>query len=247
MAIAWNSIFEKFGSKVVTTTDKNKGAYVPNASQLAAIAAAGISPSQRRPAEEFQITVLNDKIKKVGASFYHSLRETDPNRSPEPRMGHAFISSWLKIGDRVTIGNIGPELFAVREMPASITEEDFSQEIAKKASEQTILALAEKVKGKPRKQSYTREDFQRNVYVVFGAIIRSKGKCEMPRCSSTLFSRDDGTPYLEVHHVVPLGEGGDDTLANAAALCPHCHRELHFGKAKTERRTALASYISSLK
>lgn len=39
------------------------------------------------------------------------------------------------------------------------------------------------------------------------------------------------SPYLEVHHKVPLALGGDDTVANATALCPNCHRQNHFGKA----------------
>jgi len=115
MTIAWNSLFDGFGTKIVTKTDKSKGAYVPNAAQLAAIAAAGILPSPRRPADEFRITVLNDKIQSIRASFYHSLRVTDPTRSPEPRMGHEFISStWLEVGDQVVIGNIGSELFALK-------------------------------------------------------------------------------------------------------------------------------------
>jgi len=35
---------------------------------------------------------------------------------------------------------------------------------------------------------------------------------------------------LEVHHKVPLAEGGDDTVENAIALCPNCHRHAHYGK-----------------
>jgi 5-methylcytosine-specific restriction endonuclease McrA len=66
----------------------------------------------------------------------------------------------------------------------------------------------------------------------------------MPQCSSQLFNRQDGRPYLEVHHVVPLSEGGDDTLENAAALCPSCHRELHYGKLRLQKRAILKSEIS---
>jgi len=28
---------------------------------------------------------------------------------------------------------------------------------------------------------------------------------------------------------VPLSEGGEDTLENAIALCPNCHRKMHYG------------------
>ena len=45
--------------------------------------------------------------------------------------------------------------------------------------------------------------------------------------NSAPFSKADGTPYLEVHHVVQLAEDGPDTVDNAVAVCPNCHRALH--------------------
>jgi hypothetical protein len=30
-------------------------------------------------------------------------------------------------------------------------------------------------------------------------------------------------PFVDVHHILPKGEGGTDTLDNAAPLCPGCH------------------------
>ncbi|SFB88291.1 HNH endonuclease [Marinospirillum celere] len=41
--------------------------------------------------------------------------------------------------------------------------------------------------------------------------------------------KSDGTPYLEVHHKTPLALGGEDTVENAIALCPNCHRKAHYG------------------
>lgn len=84
----------------------------------------------------------------------------------------------------------------------------------------------------------------RDVYVVAAAILRYGGKCEMPGCTRNLFLKDDDSPYLEVHHVTPLAEDGDDTLVNAAALCPHCHRALHFGKDRMAKRGVLAKHIA---
>lgn len=79
-----------------------------------------------------------------------------------------------------------------------------------------------------------------------GAVARADGKCEMPACTVHLFTRDDDVPYLEVHHITPLSEGGEDSLLNAAALCPKCHRELHHGKKRMDLRAVLASRIASL-
>lgn len=43
------------------------------------------------------------------------------------------------------------------------------------------------------------------------------------------FTTPQGRPFLEVHHILPLGRGGPDTLANVIALCPNCHRQRHHG------------------
>lgn len=40
--------------------------------------------------------------------------------------------------------------------------------------------------------------------------------------------------YVEVHHIEPQAEGGDDTEDNAAPLCPSCHEML--GANPTKRR-----------
>lgn len=36
-----------------------------------------------------------------------------------------------------------------------------------------------------------------------------------------------GLPYLEVHHVIWLSRGGEDSIANTVALCPNCHTRMH--------------------
>ena len=72
--------------------------------------------------------------------------------------------------------------------------------------------------------------FVRNPDVVAEVLFQAQGHCQ--RCAKPApFNRaSDGTPYLEVHHRVPLAVGGEDTVANAIALCPNCHRESHYGK-----------------
>jgi len=48
------------------------------------------------------------------------------------------------------------------------------------------------------------------------------------------FEVQPGVPYLEVHHVRPLSEQGQDTIENTVALCPNCHRRCHFSHARAE-------------
>lgn len=38
----------------------------------------------------------------------------------------------------------------------------------------------------------------------------------------------DGTPYIEVHHIIPLCEGAEDGVWNLSVLCAHHHRMAHF-------------------
>lgn len=43
-----------------------------------------------------------------------------------------------------------------------------------------------------------------------------------------VFTKANGEPYLEVHHLVPLGEGGSDHPSNLVVLSAHIHRMLHY-------------------
>jgi 5-methylcytosine-specific restriction protein A len=71
--------------------------------------------------------------------------------------------------------------------------------------------------------------YLRNPYVVVDVLERADGKCERCDSKAPFIRAKNNTPYLEVHHIVQLAHDGDDTVKNAIALCPNCHRELHFG------------------
>lgn len=71
--------------------------------------------------------------------------------------------------------------------------------------------------------------YQRNPDVVAEVLLRASGFCEHCLSKAPFLRRTDGTPYLEVHHLIPLADGGEDTIDNAIALCPNCHRSQHFG------------------
>lgn len=70
--------------------------------------------------------------------------------------------------------------------------------------------------------------YKRNPYVAAEALYRANGICE--HCKNPApFYKVDKTPYLEVHHKIPLSEGGEDSIENSIALCPNCHRHVHYG------------------
>ncbi|MFB6317295.1 HNH endonuclease [Saccharicrinis sp. FJH54] len=86
----------------------------------------------------------------------------------------------------------------------------------------------------PQKRTVASSGFIRNPDVVAEVLYRAKGVCERCKQAAPFIKASDGSPYLEVHHWLPLAEGGEDTVKNAAALCPNCHKEAHFGKNKTQ-------------
>jgi 5-methylcytosine-specific restriction protein A len=54
-------------------------------------------------------------------------------------------------------------------------------------------------------------------------------------------------PYLEVHHVRRLADNGEDSISNAVALCPNCHRRLHYGLDAPKRIEALYVRVPRLR
>ncbi len=88
------------------------------------------------------------------------------------------------------------------------------------------LAAARKY---PRKITITSSSFERNPDVIAEVLFRASGICESCEKPAPFLRLSDGTPYLEVHHRLPLSMGGEDTIANALALCPNCHRQSHYG------------------
>lgn len=58
--------------------------------------------------------------------------------------------------------------------------------------------------------------------------MRANGVCE--GCGSPApFQRRNGAPYLEAHHLHKLSDNGLDSPCNIIALCPNCHRRVHYG------------------
>lgn len=74
--------------------------------------------------------------------------------------------------------------------------------------------------------------FKRNADVVTTVLERAAGICEACENPAPFRRRGDNSPYLEVHHIKSLSDGGEDTLENTIAVCPNCHRRYHYGKFK---------------
>lgn len=86
---------------------------------------------------------------------------------------------------------------------------------------------------KPMKTTAITVVYLRNSDVVAEVLFRANGVCEFCNHKAP-FLKQNGEPYLEVHHIVPLSKDGHDIVENALALCPNCHKEAHFGSEKNK-------------
>ena len=104
------------------------------------------------------------------------------------------------------------------------------------AIEQALILSNEELKRrisqapkKPARIPTQATSFRRNPDVVVYVLRRAKGICENCRQPAPFNRASNGLPYLEIHHKIKLADGGEDTLENAIAVCPNCHRMLHYG------------------
>jgi hypothetical protein len=92
---------------------------------------------------------------------------------------------------------------------------------------------------RPRASPAATRVFERSPLIVAIARTRANHRCEVPNCQHSAFLCADGRVYSEVHHIVPFGEGGEDTPNNVACVCPAHHREAHVGSKARELEAAL--------
>lgn len=97
----------------------------------------------------------------------------------------------------------------------------------------------------PSRTVSTSNQFARDPNIIAWVCEEADGHCEA--CNEAApFNRTDGSPYLEVHHVRPLSEGGPDTTDNAIAGCPNCHRRLHYAENRNSFRKTILAKVSRL-
>jgi 5-methylcytosine-specific restriction protein A len=96
----------------------------------------------------------------------------------------------------------------------------------KRLSDQELHERARLARRTPGQRTAVTTTYQRDPNVVMWVKRAAKGKCQL--CDHLApFSDKDGEPYLECHYIEWLSEGGEDSIENAVALCPNCHRRMH--------------------
>lgn len=101
------------------------------------------------------------------------------------------------------------------------------EELAKVISMQELKELARKdSKRNPEIGETKTKQYRRSPFVSAYVKRRANQCCEL--CGEMApFLDKEGNPYLEIHHVVWLSNGGADSVDNTVALCPNCHRKMH--------------------
>lgn len=92
------------------------------------------------------------------------------------------------------------------------------------------------------KSSITTQVYKRCPEVRRQARLRANGQCEW--CDVMGFRTASGKIYIETHHVVPLSEGGPDSLQNVVALCATHHCEAHHGEKREEMKETFLAKLS---
>ena len=77
------------------------------------------------------------------------------------------------------------------------------------------------------------------------ALERADGICEGCHGNAP-FITSNGRPYLEVHHIHKLSDGGPDHPRYVSALCPNCHRRAHYGEQRKEFNDSIQRHVESL-
>jgi hypothetical protein len=123
---------------------------------------------------------------------------------------------------------LGTNTQAVKDDDDALLQDKVERSLRDSASARAQrLAAAAKV---PESIQVISRAFRRNPDVIAEVLIRAKGICETCNSPAPFLRATNSSPYLEVHHRTLLSAGGEDTVDNAIALCPNCHRMFHFGK-----------------
>ena len=194
-----------------------------------------------------------DKVYRIGASIYgkfselasEELQEHDRDNDRENELWKQYAVTPLKSicigkpvrgwrlaarGNRTLRYGTGEGLFHKIEVDISDSH-DFNERVEasrRDSSEARALRLAQ-ADPVPKRREITSFVFDRNPDVVAQVLEDARGMCQGCGKPAPFKRRSNNKPYLEVHHKVWLSAGGEDTVGNAIALCPNCHREKHSG------------------
>ncbi|WP_440767389.1 HNH endonuclease [Natronorubrum sp. DTA7] len=124
------------------------------------------------------------------------------------------------------------DAFRFELVPAGGLEMDVGESNLSRLSTEELYDRAENsVAGEStvESESSSRTTYRRSKIVKEYARREADGVCKGCENESP-FVGEDGRPFLEVHHLHRRTDGGADHPDNVIALCPNCHRRVHYGQ-----------------
>lgn len=128
------------------------------------------------------------------------------------------------------------------EVGKAFSEDDNDEEYQKKVSWVTPKRTKNGIVTKKKeKESSKTSSIPRDAGIAKTALIDAEYKCQIDSNHKTFISPKTNKNYVEAHHLIPMEYYDDfknciDVEANIVALCPNCHREVHFSSIKNKEK-----------
>ncbi len=159
--------------------------------------------------------------------------------------GSFLVSAWdrvtptagIRAGDALLRFTLVPSEGVAPESPAVIETYSSQPSVA------DMRAILREYGGRPRQgEAQGREYYMRSALVRAYALLVANGVCGLCGMPAP-FALVNGSPYLEVHHLHRLADGGPDLPENVAALCPNCHRAVHHSVERATLTETLVAFV----
>jgi 5-methylcytosine-specific restriction protein A len=168
------------------------------------------------------------------------------------KMGLTYIKGYLPAenvganGKQIIREIIEKELFQSEDCFEAVSDENILNIRANALKNKLDLSSIPDANSIPRIVERTTTSFERSPLIRAWVLKNAEGRCEACNAISS-FKTSDEEFYLEIHHMKPLSVKGTDSVTNAVALCPNCHRRLHYSSDKTPYMEMIYSKVNRLK
>jgi len=189
--------------------------------------------------------ILNNRTE---ASYEFRMRNISAVMS---EMGLKYIKGYrpaLNVGNgaKLIVRRLIEKELSGKECLNNTVDEDLLNKRVQILKDKIDLSLIPLSNNTPKSVERTSKTYERSPFIKAWVIQNADGKCEACGVNST-FKTKQGDYYLEVHHMKPLAFKGTDSISNTIALCPNCHKRLHYSIDKIEYMEFIYASINRLK
>ena len=171
---------------------------------------------------------INEYLPKLDEANNNFIEYAIKNTTILPRMKFAHSFGAVKYIENITNKHIPVPSYKFSQEQLENLQSHLQYEIKKLSLDELRNKALEKDKVLKKIKVYSTQ-FVRDPYVSEYVKKKANGICQDCKQPAPFINKKTGEPYLETHHIIPLSQGGSDTIDNVVALCPNCHRKRHYG------------------